>query len=1549
MKANKILYTIALAIVLLAGGPAAWAANTWTVQYVTSSGKFKITRSGDTSITETVKYRTVSLSAIAGQHFAERTGTVTFGPGDSDKEIAVTENAPGTAAYLYQNGTSRKYRFEVLDQGGFRLAYTDRTITTGTSVPSSGLFSEKDITIFTSGTEFTDDGYDQSTNPHYINSSSYYNLSGIAPAAYYTLIGAQLRSTLSLEAREENNGYQYVQILINNTSTCDNRSKCDDGDPGNINLSRYMAGFDHEPSKANTNYATYTFPVTSQPNNCSAVSNAWDNGVTNKLYTQKFNTSYNCRATDGRLIIPVDFEKFVVRFNASGGGTDHDEWLAKNVVAHIQAVDGTAPTVLGDPVVSGSMHAKGNTFYVSVPFREIVTVSGTPTLSTTWGSMSYVSSNGGSGSNVLTFSGTITADAGTTLTVQSISGTIKDLAKNELSSSSKTINKSYSTTVDASHSFTLSYDLAGGTVATANPDNYTYETAAFTLSNPARTGYWFDGWTGSNGSTPSTTVTIANHSHGDKTYAANWTKVWTGSGTQGDPYVITTAKGLDLLAMYVNGLNGNTAHNCSGVYFQLGGNIDYNPTDAWNLASSTENNYTAIGTSSSNFQGTFDGQNYTISGIRIYKGGDTDAYNYYLGLFGRISDGTVRGVNLADARITGRSYVGGIAGGIFQTTVEDCSVAADVCIHAVQMNSSSHGGIVGSNQGSVWRCLSRATLSVANATACNEFGAIAGNVQGNIYDCIAVGAIVPDISHAGALFGYYNGNPRRNYYRACTVAGTANATGVGVGSDSGNSSPHDLTANQGAQALYSITLPDGVTLVRSASATLPGTGNATYTTGADIDGMPYAFDGATLRLSYTGDAPAEGYKTAIYVNGVQATDNGNGTYTATMPPADATVSVSTVPDYAYFWGDGNDGSLDHPYTITTPEGLVLLSTEVNNGKSFYQMRFVLGADIDMSGVANFTPIGIDVNEVFSGTGFYGQGHTISNLTVSTDGDAGLFGTANTLITNVILDRATITTTDGFAGGIAANMVANLCCCLVLNSTITTGNGDSGAIVGNIALSSSNYNNYYYNCTVNGQHNGIGVGGIDNGVRQDISENDGAVQVFALNPGAGISASAIAAVTHQGTEYYTAGTTVTLSGTGSAPAGYQEPFLGYSLNGTPFDGNSFTMPAADATVTARWTLRDFTSGHAGTEADPYIIYNSDQLNLLATRVNSGTGYSGKFIKLGADIEYDGTENNYTPIGTNPHPFRGTFDGDGHAVSGICIMGNETYQGFFGHITGTAKNVVIANSTISGYDRIGVIVGNSANGTVQNCLVINCSIQSTDTDNSGIIAGESGVLSHNYYYNCTANGHYMNVGIDMGDKIDNDGAVRAVTSTTKPAEIGAQIATYPGGLTVYEHGAYYNGTYYLRHDLAGTAVGLTLTQGTKDGVSAWWGTWFDSATNYTLSESATAYTLGSDFKLYRLGTDGRTIPKGVAVVIIATSADAALIPAGTGDLSIDDHAPGGNILVGNDTATSYSTIYVLSVSSGEIGFRKLSTGTLPAHKAGYELEGMQDYDKQDNQEW
>ena len=73
--------------------------------------------------------------------------------------------------------------------------------------------------------------------------------------------------------------------------------------------------------------------------------------------------------------------------------------------------------------------------------------------------------------------------------------------------------------------YSITYDLAGGSVATENPTTYNYKTDAFTLTNPTREGYTFAGWTGTDLGAATTTVTIAAGSTGARTYTATWTAI----------------------------------------------------------------------------------------------------------------------------------------------------------------------------------------------------------------------------------------------------------------------------------------------------------------------------------------------------------------------------------------------------------------------------------------------------------------------------------------------------------------------------------------------------------------------------------------------------------------------------------------------------------------------------------------------------------------------------------------------------------------------------------------------------------------------------------------------------------------------------------------------------------------------------------------------------------------------------------------------------------------------------------------------------------------
>ncbi len=69
--------------------------------------------------------------------------------------------------------------------------------------------------------------------------------------------------------------------------------------------------------------------------------------------------------------------------------------------------------------------------------------------------------------------------------------------------------------------YTINYNLQGGT-ATGNKETYTVETDTFTLVNPSKEGYSFSGWTGSNGDSLQTEVTIYKGTTGNLSYEAHY-------------------------------------------------------------------------------------------------------------------------------------------------------------------------------------------------------------------------------------------------------------------------------------------------------------------------------------------------------------------------------------------------------------------------------------------------------------------------------------------------------------------------------------------------------------------------------------------------------------------------------------------------------------------------------------------------------------------------------------------------------------------------------------------------------------------------------------------------------------------------------------------------------------------------------------------------------------------------------------------------------------------------------------------------------------------
>ncbi|MBQ2593597.1 MAG: InlB B-repeat-containing protein [Candidatus Riflebacteria bacterium] len=70
--------------------------------------------------------------------------------------------------------------------------------------------------------------------------------------------------------------------------------------------------------------------------------------------------------------------------------------------------------------------------------------------------------------------------------------------------------------------YSIEYNLYGGSFTTGNPERYDVTTEDIVLSNPTKDGFRFVGWTGSNGDDPEFTVTIPQGSTGNKKYYANY-------------------------------------------------------------------------------------------------------------------------------------------------------------------------------------------------------------------------------------------------------------------------------------------------------------------------------------------------------------------------------------------------------------------------------------------------------------------------------------------------------------------------------------------------------------------------------------------------------------------------------------------------------------------------------------------------------------------------------------------------------------------------------------------------------------------------------------------------------------------------------------------------------------------------------------------------------------------------------------------------------------------------------------------------------------------
>ncbi|MBO5222321.1 MAG: hypothetical protein J6C26_08400 [Clostridia bacterium] len=262
-----------------------------------------------------------------------------------------------------------------------------------------------------------------------------------------------------------------------------------------------------------------------------------------------------------------------------------------------------------------------------------------------------------------------------------------------------------------------------------------------------------------------------------------------GSGTESDPYLISTGAQLAFLAKSVNSSKDNAYYN---KYYKLTNSIDLKGQEWDPIGSYSDKEITKA------FQGFFDGDGYEVRNFKISKSKSP----YYYGLFGKASNGDIRNLGVTDftINVSGQnlSCAGGIAGssaspitncytdGIVNLTVKKEGKEEDVFAFV--------GGLIGDASGTLTNCYTKssviATIKVEYGRAeCSGDlfvgGLVGRNYEGAITSCYALGDVTATVksddayayTYAGGLVGYVRDGMISKSYATGNVSANSSITG----------------------------------------------------------------------------------------------------------------------------------------------------------------------------------------------------------------------------------------------------------------------------------------------------------------------------------------------------------------------------------------------------------------------------------------------------------------------------------------------------------------------------------------------------------------------------------------------------------------------------------------------------------------------------------------------------------------------------------------------------------------------------------------------------
>ncbi|MGL6201953.1 MAG: SpaA isopeptide-forming pilin-related protein [Lachnospiraceae bacterium] len=256
-----------------------------------------------------------------------------------------------------------------------------------------------------------------------------------------------------------------------------------------------------------------------------------------------------------------------------------------------------------------------------------------------------------------------------------------------------------------------------------------------------------------------------------------------------------------------------------------------------------------------------------------------------------------------------------------------------------------------------------------------------------------------------------------------------------------------------------------------------------------------------------------------------------------------------------------------------------------------------------------------------------------------------------------------------------------------------------------------------------------------------------------------------------------------------------------------DDTDFGVPYYSFTVEVS-LMSEGTWGGSGSATSPYLIEDALDLYQLAINVNGGNRYTGFVFELSGDIDISGYEN-WPGIGYSTSIyFAGSFNGNGHTISGLRGTGGSNY-GLFGYVEGASINNVNLElgGALSGSSNVGAFVG---------CVGAKTEINDCSVEGKGkIVSGASRIGGFaGWVYSTSSASTITNCSvIDIITNATSNYAAgfagviyNAKITYCKASNIAASSAIYTGGFAGVTHG---NGNYktYLTNCFAegGTITG------------------------------------------------------------------------------------------------------------------------------------------------